>query len=275
MACRAPITINTSVGPILTSCKQCLSCRIARQSALTLRCILEDRTTSSGVFITLTYADAPEKGEWNDFSKFLKRLRAWNHRADNPLPISYLGCGEYGTKSKRFHYHGLIFNSLPIQPDLHERLWPHGFAYTGTVTPASIRYTARYCLKFNHPDYPAISNWSKGRPASGRSPSREGLGENGMRQLARAMIERGQKPDEVPAFLKIENRSYPLDRYMRQVFVAECAVNGHAIEPKHAREAHEQWLMARKFGDPIEQQRQAWETRNEFYESARFSNEKI
>ena len=67
----------------------------------------------------------------------------------NPKSIRYLGCGEYGHKTGRFHFHGLLFDGLThLSQTCLTKLWPHGFVYIGTVTPASIRYTARYTLKF-------------------------------------------------------------------------------------------------------------------------------
>ena len=268
MACTCPITTATQYGNIQVGCKQCLSCRISRQSALSLRALLESRTTSSPLFWTLTYADAPEKGGWADFQKFMKRYRQWNLRKGNLLPIRYLGVGEYGTKTKRFHYHALTFNGLnpdkiPHQTVSRTKLWPPGFVYIGTVTPGSIRYTARYCLKFQDVDHEPLAAWSKNPP----------LGADGIIELARYMRVHGYRLDGyTPTTLNIEGKTYRLDDTMRRLFAEEY--HG-SYEPRSPLSAHSRYRETLMFGDPIAQQTLRNEERNRFYETARFVNDHV
>jgi hypothetical protein len=261
MPCAHPITIDTSAGPVDVRCKQCLQCRIMKQSALSLRCILEHQLSWSSYFLTLTYADAPEKGDWKDFSKFMKRLRIWNTRKQkNTEPIRFLGCGEYGSKNGRFHYHALIWNTAQLSEETLGKLWPHGFVYIGSVTPGSIRYTARYTLKFHTKGEEAIANWSKRPP----------LGADGMRQIAQYMKTNGYKVQKVEPAMRIEDKTYWLDDTMKNIFRLE-----YGIEQEHIPNVmrHMNYCAVRKFGDPLERERKRLEDRATFWQTARFTND--
>jgi len=267
MACKAPVTVMTSAGPISVRCKQCLPCRIMKQSGLSLRALLEYRLAWSGVFLTLTYASAPDEIDYSDFQKFLKRLRIWNQRADNPRLIRFLACGEYGGRTGRPHFHALIFNSLTPKPtDWVTSLWPHGFVHIGTVTQASIRYTARYTLKFGKDSEESIAHWSK-NPA---------LGEPGMIELAAYMKRNGYRlpGDAPPSSMKIEGSSYWLDPAMRKAFLKGYSGNDGVRTPS-APASHLRYLVQRVTGDPVQEQRLAMEARNEFWATARFLQEKL
>lgn len=227
--------------------------------------------TFGGEFWTLTYADAPEKGGYADFQKFLKRLRSMQRRSGNELPIRYLGCGEYGAKSGRFHYHALIFNVPSRTPEAwHTRLWPLGFVYIGDVTAKSIRYTARYTLKFHAKGREAVAGWSRSPP----------LGDAGMRAIARYMADRGDVVKKPPTGMRIGGVWYPLDQAMRLAFWSEWT----AKPVKYLRDqrilssaagAHLNYLVEKKLGDPVEQQRKRDEDRSTFWETARMTYEKI
>lgn len=75
--------------------------------------------------------------------------------------IRFFHCGEYGDKTKRPHYHAIIFghdfsdkqlwrenagNKLYISPEL-DRLWGMGISTVGPVTYQSAAYVARYIMK--------------------------------------------------------------------------------------------------------------------------------
>lgn len=265
MPCRSPITIPGRFGNVQVSCKQCLPCRINRQSGLSLMALFEDRLSCSAHFVTLTYADNPEVIVYSDFQKFLKRLRKWNSSEGNIAPIRYLGCGEYGSKSGRPHFHALIFNGLsPSQEVWRTRLWPQGFSYIGTVTPSSIRYTARYCLKFGKDGSDAVASWSKSPP----------LGTDGIRVLAKYMKDRGDKLTEPPTRMSIEGRHYYVNETMRKHFWDEFTEGAEEIKARPLMR-HIEYLHNLRFGDPIAEQRKRKLHLAEFYESARFINERI
>lgn len=281
MPCASPVTIQSGHGPIQVRCKQCLSCRIQRQSGIALQAKMEDAVSLCGDFWTLTYQTSPEVLDYSDFSKFLKRLRKWNRTRGNPLPIRYLGVGEYGSKTGRPHFHALIFNSLPVsnqkalaaatlrKPSSPEgslmRLWPHGFAYIGEVTPASINYTARYCLKFGLKGEEGMAHWSL-KPV---------LGSGGIRELAAYMRKRGDKLTEPPSALRIEGKNYSCNEAMRTEFWREFTGNEDAKPSKRLAVRHMEWLANMRYGDPVAAQRRARANRDQFWESAQVIKETL
>lgn len=272
MPCANRITVSTPAGPVMVRCKQCLQCRINKQKALTFRALLESRMTFGGEFWTMTYADAPAEPSWNDFSLFMKRFRIWQSRDQgNPLPIRFLACGEYGTKTGRFHYHALIFNGVsPTPTRFHTRLWPWGFVYIGTVTPASIKYTARYTLKFHAKGREAMATWSKRPP----------LGDVGVRSLARYMLERGDVIESAPTGVRYEGVWYPLDEAMRLAFLSEYT--GTPVKSLRTNKALSdpcesvmRYYREKLLGDPLEKYRRHAEERSKFWENTRFTYERI
>lgn len=88
----------------------------------------------------------------------MKRLR----RFYEPQKISYYHCGEYGERSRRPHYHALLFGlrfldvrlykkspdgSCIYTSEILSRVWEKGFCTIGSVTFESAAYCARYVLK--------------------------------------------------------------------------------------------------------------------------------
>jgi hypothetical protein len=111
-------------------------------------------------FITLTYDEEslPAGGTLvrKHFTDFMKRLR----KCFSGRTIRYFGCGEYGSKFLRPHYHIILFNldfedkrlykhgDFPLfNSDTLQRLWPMGHAVIGALSFESASYTARYCVK--------------------------------------------------------------------------------------------------------------------------------
>lgn len=95
-------------------------------------------------FVTLTYnqANLPEGGtlEKEELQKFIKRVR-------KEKALKYYACGEYGDRSKRPHYHLVMFGIGPKDRVLLEEKWNKGFVQIGTVTYESAAYTAGYIMK--------------------------------------------------------------------------------------------------------------------------------
>lgn len=107
----------------------------------------EDKISSSSLFITLTYdtdnVHITPRGFMNldkrDVQLFMKKLRKQNTNT-----LKYYACGEYGDKTKRPHYHIILFNAnlQTIQKN-----WKHGQIHYGTVSEASVGYTLKYMSK--------------------------------------------------------------------------------------------------------------------------------
>lgn len=159
MTCTHPITLaKGSPHEFRVPCRKCVNCRIARSREWAIRCLNETVTCGASCFITLTYEDlyVPFGGTLrrDEVRKFMKRLR----RRISPKKVKFYGCGEYGEKNNRPHYHLLVFGWEPPFDDLDfshkppsssilKELWPYGFNTVGTVTYDSARYCADYIFK--------------------------------------------------------------------------------------------------------------------------------
>jgi hypothetical protein len=62
-------------------------------------------------------------------------------------PIRYFAVGEYGSKTRRPHYHILLFNMDIANTDPIGTKWKFGHVDCGTVTGSSINYTTKYMFK--------------------------------------------------------------------------------------------------------------------------------
>lgn len=111
-------------------------------------------------YLTLTYADehlpSPPSVNPRVLAEFMKNLR---DRMGSG--IRFYGCGEYGEKLGRPHYHVILFgadfsdkkfykwengNALYTSAKL-DKIWKKGRCWIGNVTQSSAGYVARYVLK--------------------------------------------------------------------------------------------------------------------------------
>ena len=148
MQCTSPFLLKLEDGSIIeVPCNNCLSCKIARQKEWALRMMNEQEYHEHSVFVTLTYdpEHCPEQIEKRELQLFFKRVR----KELGTRKIKYYACGEYGEKSKRPHYHAIIFGMSGFGDDKNilKGAWNVGFVYTGSVTHQSCRYVAKYVQK--------------------------------------------------------------------------------------------------------------------------------
>lgn len=165
-------------------CSKCPECISRRVSAWSFRLSQEQKICDSSHFITLTYATDTlpysDKGHKNlcksDVQKFFKRLRR-AHGIPGQKKIKYYLAGEYGSKTRRPHYHVILFNAEieTIQP-----AWNLGEIHYGRVEPASIGYTLKYISK---PKCVARCSWDDRQKEF--SLMSKGLGAN---YLTRSMV---------------------------------------------------------------------------------------
>ncbi len=151
---------HKSIGLHMTvPCGQCIGCRLERSRQWAVRCMHEATLHEDTSFVTLTYEDefVPRFGSllMDDWQKFFKRLRK---RAGK---VRFFGCGEYGERFGRPHYHaclfGLDFRDKVLwstrgghdvfRSPLLESIWPYGQSEIGSLTFESAAYVARYCVK--------------------------------------------------------------------------------------------------------------------------------
>lgn len=162
MACATPHFVDNPLYPYDLSgkpqlpvpCGRCPDCKQKRTAQWVFRMKQEDKVSSSAYFVTLTYdtefVPISPHGfmtlQKSDFQKYMKRLRKLH---DKHIKIKYYAVGEYGSKTRRPHYHAIIFNadqkSIVDAWSVDGR--PIGGVHVGDVNGNSIAYTTKYINK--------------------------------------------------------------------------------------------------------------------------------
>lgn len=157
---KRPLVFQRSAGftdmALQVPCGKCAGCRADQALMWSIRCYQEASLFDRNCFLTLTYDDGhlPDDGKLKvkDLQDFFKRLR-------HVAKVRYYACGEYGEKTKRPHYHAVIFgqdfkaaSNVQIGDDLYTDralvgLWTHGQVSVGSFTMASACYVAGYVGK--------------------------------------------------------------------------------------------------------------------------------
>lgn len=193
-----------AAAPLLLPCGSCVGCQISRAREWAIRCSLEQQLHREVSFVTLTYADkyCPPTLSRPDLSLFFRYLRRKVGK------VRFFGCGEYGERRHRPHYHAILFGSADLEAA--QRSWGKGFVTLEPVTPARISYTAGYCAKklgFHRPKGEEI-DYSTGeiyrhQPPFLQMSRRPGIGgdfRKHWRSWRRSAIWQG-RPFPVPRFL--------------------------------------------------------------------------
>lgn len=142
--------------PVTVPCGKCVGCRADQALAWSIRCYHEASQHEKNCFVTLTYEDSqlPSDGkiQKEELQRFFKRLRRSGYK------FRYFACGEYGEKTRRPHYHAIIFgqdflfdkisinDKLYTSPTLQER-WGKGLVSIASVELHSIMYVCGYTQK--------------------------------------------------------------------------------------------------------------------------------
>lgn len=148
-----PIKGKKWTEEIPVSCGKCVECKQKRVNDWVFRLSVEAERSRSAFFVTLTYSNENlTKTKRNlstlvkkDFQDYMKRLRKLNKGTH----LKYYAVGEYGSKTKRPHYHLILFNA---KPSTIEKAWKLnnkliGHVHIGNVNKNSIAYTAKYIDK--------------------------------------------------------------------------------------------------------------------------------
>lgn len=164
-------------------CGRCINCRLERSRQWAIRCVHEAKQFKENSFITLTYSEdfIPKNKSLvkRDLQLFFKRLR----KELGDKKIRYFACGEYGPKTKRPHYHAVIFGEgfkerkkvtrkteLGISQfyvsEVLTKVWPFGIASCGDFSFEAAAYVARYCLKKVYGTRESFAEYEK----TGREP---------------------------------------------------------------------------------------------------------
>jgi len=211
-SCMTPFRSEmNSLQSLLVPCGKCPACINAKKKDWITRCFFESRSHDSSIFVTLTYEDCylpvveVETGKYlrtlnpKHMTDFLKRLRNFMSKKYN-RKIRYFYSGEYGSKTKRPHYHILIFgadlhhflsfdsaNPSKLLNNKMDEIWCLGNTKVEEFKPSHARYVVGYVSKklgdysdFLHP---------KQHKEFIRMSTRPALGTNGLQSFARSLID--------------------------------------------------------------------------------------
>lgn len=174
MGCNFAIgTYRLDGSPAFRPCGKCLGCRLEYSRQWAMRSALEMMMHPQNCFVTLTYNDdhlpLDKSLDKEHFKRFIRRFR----KKIDPTKIRFIGCGEYGEKLGRPHYHAIIFGydfpdkkilqrgsyrrfrnkfSSAGEFDLYKssllaKIWEKGFVTIGEANWQTAAYVARYVTK--------------------------------------------------------------------------------------------------------------------------------
>lgn len=160
MACITPMVLKREYKDIdgrstnIVPCGNCPACLSTRSNSWAFRLEMEMKRADNARFVTFTYDDKHLPSNMNDqktlkkehLQGFFKRIRA-NSKVPN---LKYYACGEYGTSTKRPHYHAIVFNmedKYVLNPMQIQKDWKHGHIKSLDCNLATIHYTTKYINK--------------------------------------------------------------------------------------------------------------------------------
>lgn len=158
---------KTQLKDLIVPCGKCPPCSKRRIDEWVFRLMQQDKKACCSHFITLTYAPEhvpispngymtlskgngrKQEGQTQkkgDFQKFIKILRQNIQREKRQQTIKFYMGAEYGTETKRPHYHAIIFSD-DLNIDDYHKAWKLGTIHVGQVSGDSIAYTCKYLDK--------------------------------------------------------------------------------------------------------------------------------
>lgn len=239
--CLTPFIVKMNNCQTPVPCGKCPNCAKRRASGWSFRLQQEQKVSTTAYFITLTYdteyVPITPHG-FMDLSKrdlqlFFKRLRK-EHSGKIPNSIKYYAVGEYGGKSKRPHYHIIMYNALlELMVDKKTayavnngvipldgkspfvcKQWTNGHITIGQLNAATVGYTLKYISK---------PMWQKEHQRDDRqkpfSLMSKGLGKN---YLSKAMIDWHHADPENRMYINYEeNKKAAMPRYYKNKIYQE------------------------------------------------------
>lgn len=202
-------------------CGKCPPCRSRRSAGWAFRMMQEQKVSSTSFMLTLTYNSShipiSKNGfrslDKTDVQKFIKRLRKASKINDYGLTksIRYYAAGEYGSETKRPHYHLLIFN---VHPNNIVDSWKLanqeiGSIHLAPLNMATIQYAFKYLQKAS-----TVGKFERDDRAKEFQLFSKGLGAN---YLSREMVAWHKNNLKERCFIPIEDgKKIAMPRYYKQ-----------------------------------------------------------
>lgn len=151
---------------ITVPCGKCVECGKQTSQEWALRCRMEASLYEYNCFVTLTYAKTSGELCRRDFQLFMKSLR--KDLAKKGIRVRFFGCGEYGERKGRPHFHVCFFGWQPddlvfykydkIRQPLYKSkylsdMWSLGFITVSPFQPFHALYSSLYMQKLLKCDF--------------------------------------------------------------------------------------------------------------------------
>ena len=154
MQCISPVWVRSTKMSV--PCGKCGYCLQNKRLDWAFRLEMEAKYSVGADFVTLTYSDsnllykvhggvARPTLEKNVFRKFIKDLR-YRQACYSSRPLRFYGVGEYGSQTRRPHYHVMLFNLDRNALFGMHKVWAKGSIDVGSVTPESCAYVCKYMI---------------------------------------------------------------------------------------------------------------------------------
>lgn len=240
-------TISREYAGFQLPCGKCIECRLEYARQWAVRCVHEAQMHEKNAFITLTYSDEHLKSPkliYSDFQNFMKKLRKTQNE-----PMGLFVTGEYGEKTKRPHWHAIIFNYWPSDSVFHstsdrgdklyssenlDRLWGKNDNskrpnIIGEVTFESAGYCARYSAKKLVHGHDGAHDFE---PVSKKS-SKHAIGKKWLERFwpdifsyGRCLLRDGTETSIPRYYEKWFKENYPIEwaYYVTEVKIQKCAL---------------------------------------------------
>lgn len=242
MECLSPVEVWHDDIRYVVPCGKCAFCLVTKRSSWMFRIWHEMRTQEyPGWFLTLTYnermvkraADGRLSLRFRDVQKFIKKIRKAK------FYVKYICVGEYGSETKRPHYHMLIWTDCPVVRL--ENFWsskagtPFGKIHVGRISMASAMYTLKYIIQ------------PKQRASEGVEPTRAQFSRGlGLSYLTSAVYDYHTFDYECPVFTGMaDGRLVALPRYYVSKIFTKDQLQMERIR-RSFRRAREETLLFRK-----------------------------
>lgn len=201
---------------IYVPCGKCNFCLQRRRKEWSFRLFEEFRQAENAFFITLTYDDEhlpltqDTTGSLckSDAKKLMKSIND-RQRKEGLRPARYYLTGEYGTNTKRPHYHLIIFNiGKKTEKDFRDgKIWDKGLMYWKGVGVESIEYVTKYLIDSD-------DEYETKEKTFSIMSKRPGLGSNYMKKQSWHYTEE-MKPDEIKYHALFKGKKHILPRYYK------------------------------------------------------------
>jgi hypothetical protein len=144
--------------------------------------------------------------------------------------IRFFGCGEYGERGGRPHYHAILYGIDGSESSIHKS-WSAGHVGVHALTPGAIKYVAGYCAKKEgwHGQFQQTLDKATGELYGREAPfllmsRRPGIGASARKHWA-----------SWSRFAVMDGTKYPVPRYLHEAFKKEA-------DPLLVEEVqHERW----------------------------------